>query len=350
MHLLKKDASQLGSSARKALKLLDQSADLPHNPITIQSFEDRYTEWKQVEQKYGKSVIQRDESGVLVEADVKSNNDKTPKKETLEEMTQDLSLSSEDFKNSPIFTPPLSPIGSGPQSTKTSPEMCSATLDKHEATPIPPVLRPLINCVVWYANENQQLSNSKNVVFLTNSADAAQIAKDFAIVPKTIHQLRASITIEDSPQKTTPKSKGKKSRSSSTAKPGPEQRTLFSYEEDSSDDDEEVVFRPRSRDRPPSTGRCSQPPKAPSATHSPSNSISIPVKPQVPVEEIDPDSFDRGTFAYSNTPLANVGNYYGPRQFGGRGGPRSFSSTNGRGNGQRGNGFRGRGQGRLFVP
>ena len=74
-------------------------------------------------------------------------------------------------------------------------------------------------------------------------------------------------------------------------------------------------------------------------------------KPQIPVEEIDPDSFDRGTFARGSTPLANVGNHYGPanNSFGQRG-QRNFNGPMQRGGGFRGHALRGRGRGRLFVP
>lgn len=365
LHLLKKDASQLGQSARKAVKLLDQSADLPHSPIIIQGFDDQYTKWSLVEKRYTSSVIQRDETGAVIEDEGEDGTEAiklTNARQTafLSSALQDLSLSEADCKTSPVSTPPLSPVVSDPQSTKTSPEVRCATISKHEATPVPPTLKALINYVVWYTYESGNAIKQKNLIFLTNSADAAQIAKDFGVVPKTIHQLRASIgTSGDAARNSTePHHKKKRFQRTNSFKHDSEPKTLFRYDEASSDE-EELVFKPRSRDpvRPGSAGRVSTPHyRGRGAHHSPSNSMTAAPtpasKPQVPVEEIDPDSFDRGTFARGSTPLANVGNFYGPsNNHFGRGGQRNFSSPNPRGGGgYRGNTFRGRGRGRLFVP
>lgn len=362
LHLLKKDPSQLGQSARKALKFLDQTADLSHSPVVIQGLEDQYTEWADVESHYADSIVRRDESENVVtlkETSVPNAAEEGAKEDTSpEKLIKDLSLSSDDFKTSPISTPPLSPVVSEPQSNKTSPEVRSAKLAKHDATPVPPTLKSLINYVVWYTHESQEGAADKNLIFLTNSADAAQIAKDFSVVPKTIHQLRASISTElEQPEKMTPGQHKKSSGRALSFKDESEPRTLFRYDEGSSED-EELVFKPRTKElpRPGSSGRGgpNNSMRGRSAVHSPSNSVNATTapKPQVPVEEIDPDSFDRGTFARGSTPLANVGNHYGPfTNNHNRGGQRNFSSPMPRGGGgHRGNTFRGRGRGRLFVP
>lgn len=361
LHLLKKDVSQLGQNARKAVKFLDQVTSTPnlsHDPVVIQGPDDQYLTWVDVERRYVKSVIQRDESALDVPGECRGSvNDVTAKIEP-EKLIQDLSLSSEDIKTSPVSTPPLSPSASDPQSTKTSPETQYATITKHEATPIPPTLRDLINFVVWYTYESNDKNQPKRSVFLTNSADAAQIAKDFGVKPKTIHQLRASIGSEPPAKKEQQGSKKKKGARSMSFKQDTEPKTLFRYDEASSED-EELIFQPRAQDapRPGSSGRggptnIANPFRGRGAMHSPSNSINagmIP-KPQVPVEEIDPDSFDRGTFARGSTPLANVGNSYGTANHSvGRGNQRNNNAQTQRG-GPRGNGFRGRGRGRLFVP
>jgi len=364
LHLLKKDASQLGQSARKALKFLDQTADLSHSPVVIQGLEDQFTRWADVENHYTSSIIRRDESENVIDGEdtngpsiieETANTEASPEK-----LIKDFSLSSDDFKTSPISTPPSSPAGSEPQSTKTSPEVRSATIARHDATPIPPTLKSLINYVVWYIYEGQKCAAEKNAIFLTNSADAAQIVKDFGVLPKTIHQLRASIAadLEQPEQIGQSQYKKKKSSRAPSFKDESEPPTLFRYDEGSSED-EELVFKPRTKEvpRPASSGRGgpNNSVRGRGTIHSPSNSINISsaAKPQVPVEEIDPDSFDRGTFARGSTPLANVGNHYGSPNNGNfnRGGQRNFSSPIPRGGGGfRGNTFRGRGRGRLFVP
>ena len=364
LHLLKQDTSQLGQSARKALKFLDQTADLSHSPVVIQGLEDQYTKWADVENHYIDSITRRDESENLglVEnlSPPKPTEDAATEQASPEQLIKDLSLSSDDFKTSPVSTPPLSPVTSEPQSTKTSPEALSVEMAKHDATPVPPSLKSLINYVVWYTHESQKDAIGKNLIFLTNSADAAQIAKDFAVVPKTIHQLRASISCGlEQPEKHTPVQYKKQHSRATSFKEDTEPKTLFRYEEGSSED-EELVFKPRIKDlpRPGSSGRGgpNNSIRGRGATHSPSNSVNATLspKPQVPVEEIDPDSFDRGTFARGSTPLANVGNHYGQPTYNNgfqRGGQRNFSSPAPRsGGGYRGNPFRGRGRGRLFVP
>lgn len=361
LHLLKKDISQLGQNARKAVKFLDQVTSTPnlsHDPVIIQGPDDQYPKWSDVESRYVESVIQREELELNVAGEYKEPVHTSVEQAEPEKLIQDLSLSSEDIKTSPVSTPPLSPSASDPQSTKTSPETQYATMTKHEATPVPPTLRDLINFVVWYTYESHDKNQPKRSIFLTNSADAAQIAKDFGVKPKTIHQLRASIGSEQPTKKDQSGSKKKKGARSMSFKQDTEPKTLFRYDEASSED-EELVFQPRSRDppRPGSSGRGGSNSNANSfrgrgTMHSPSNSISASTlpKPQVPVEEIDPDSFDRGTFARGSTPLANVGLSYGPANNNiGRGGQRHSNGPNQRG-GFRGNGFRGRGRGRLFVP
>ena len=362
---MKKDASQLGQNARKALKFLDQTADLSHSPVVIQGLEDQYTEWADVESHYTNSIIRSDGPEHVVSGETTSVSKDTEESAHVEvspeKLLNDLSLSSDDLKTSPMSTPPLSPVTSEPQSTKTSPEVPCATMSRmHDATPVPPTLKSLINYVVWYTYEGQKETTDKNLLFVTNSADAAQIAKDFGVVPKTIHQLRASIStgVEQPEQSTPSQHKKKNSHRTMSFKHDSEPKTLFRYDEGSSED-EELVFKPRTKEapRPNSSGRGgpNNGIRGRGAVHSPSNSVNATAspKPQVPVEEIDPDSFDRGTFARGNTPLANVGNQYGPSNNNtiNRGGQRNFSSPMPRGGaGYRGNTFRGRGRGRLFVP
>lgn len=332
---------------------------MAHEPVLIQGPEEQYTSWTKVEARYSAAVVRADNSNDVTELEEsqKEQAQGLYKGTAPEEQLKDLSLSTEDIKTSPMSTPPSTPPASEPQSTKTSPEVQCANMVKHDATPVPPALKALINFVVWYTHES---NNGKDFskIFLTNSADAAQVAKDFDVVPKTIHQLRASIpatlhqSLDSDAVKHRKKGPGHKSSDS-------EPKTLFRYDEVSSED-EQLIFRPRTKDgpRPSSSGRgaINGTYRGRGAFHSPSNSVNINTtpKPQVPVEEIDPDSFDRGTFSRGNTPLANVGNHYGPQNSTPtgfqRGGYRNFSSPVARGGGYRGSPNRGRGRGRLFVP
>lgn len=368
LHLLKKDASQLGQNARKAVKFLDHvssTADLPGEPVIIQGPDDQYMNWTDLEHRYTDSIVQSPDVEVTnKEQDVAPVAEQKPQKhnDSPEKMINDLSLSSDDIKASPVSTPPLSPSSSEPQSAKTTPEVRCAKIAKQDATPIPPALKALINFVVWYTYE-RNTGKDNETTFLTNSADAAQIAKDFNVTPKTIHQLRASIPTEQelaSTFESQVKTKKRGSHRALSSRDDSEPKTLFRYE-DGSSEDEELIFKPRSRDLPrplSSAGRpnTNAPVRGRGALHSPSNSINASTlpKPQVPVEEIDPDSFDRGIFARGSTPLANVGNHYGqPNNTSpafARGGHRNFSSPMSRGGGHRGGTLRGRGRGRLFVP
>lgn len=344
-------------------------ADIGHDPVIIQGPDDRYETWPDVEKRYiNTAPYQENEEFVAKKkANSQTKNEAATAKSldtVTEKLNEQLVLKNEESKTSPISTPPLSPSASDPQSTKMSPEIRCATVTLQEATPVPPTLQPLINFVVWYTYESKSGSQDTSLTFLTNSADAAQIAKDFGVIPKTIHQLRAHIvaTVGEVKQQDTPRSK-KGSNRSLKLKGDAEPKTLFSYEEDTSED-EEVVFKPRARERTRS-GSFSRSNvngfRSRGALHSPSNSTTSPAipKPQVPVEEIDPDSFDRGTFARGSTPLVNVGlsggfansnsgngngNY-------GRGNTRGGQNQSGQRNGgYRGQGYRNRGRGRLFVP
>lgn len=352
----------------KFLDHITSVADIGHDPVIIQGPDDRYPTWPEVEKRYINSVI-RDEEDALVknEQNGEAKNGVSVEKSLdniTEKLDTELKLVSEDTKTSPISTPPLSPSASEPQSTKTSPEIRCATVTKHDATPVPPVLKALINFVVWYTYESKEGSHDMSLSFLTNSADAAQIAKDFGIAPKTIHQLRAHIlsVVGEVKQQEIPRAK-KGSTRSLKSKSEAEPKTLFRYDEETSEE-EEVIFKPRTRDysrsgsfsRSNTNGNF----RNRGALHSPSNSVNTPTipKPQVPVEEIDPDSFDRGTFARGSTPLVNVGitgsgfqnNNSGNSNFG-RGNQRGgYNSSTQRGGGHRGNSYRNRGRGRLFVP
>ena len=269
---------------------------------------------------------------------------------------------------SPTSTPPLSPSSSGLQSSKTSPEVKSASMVRQDQAPVPPSLKPLLNPVVWYMHENKATIGD-HFFLLTNSADTIHLARDFGIPTKNIHQLRSALGLDESAgTKNDLKSEEKSKKEPPKPAPRPESKTLFSYD-DVESDEEEVVFKPRGRGSGSTPTIAAPRPTAPGKprgrgrdTRSPRTSFSTPaqvaapVKPQIPIEEIDPDSFDRGSFGRGSTPLANVsshtqGNYNNNRGSGyrgnhGQGGRGGNHSRGGRG-GERGSA---RGKGRLFVP
>lgn len=231
-----------------------------------------------------------------------------------------------------------------------------------ERSPVPEALKPLLNPVVWYVHE--KTIGQPSVFFLTNSADTQHLARDFKVPTKTIHQLRSLLGTE-----TLHPEHGHKKQRSTSSIPGAgetESKTLFSYEDES--EEEEVVFKPRGRGVRGLVGRGgSMRNKAPQP-RSPRLSFTTPsqtttAKPQIPIQEIDPDSFDRGSFGRGSVPLANtmtVGHHQttnhphpprGPSQRGSvtpAGPSRGFNGYRGAGRGfDRGSG---RGRGRLFVP
>ncbi|KIW98799.1 uncharacterized protein Z519_00462 [Cladophialophora bantiana CBS 173.52] len=380
LNVLKKDSSQIGLSARKAVKFLDRSTssrgDLRHDPVILQGPDDQYPTWAEVEAHYTNESMKTagmNEGEVSIPImDNKQEKDSEiafkvgagvagPLSQVL---LDKLNFAKEPATMSPGSTPPLSPSSSGPQSSKTSPEVKSATIISQDQTPVPPSLKTLLNPVVWYVHEKKTPAN-QSLVFLTNSADTMHLARDFDIPTKNIHQLRSALGVGENDTPTQENSKKDKSKRASTSEP----KTLFSYD-DVESDEEEVVFKPRGR----GSTRGAQSSRSAGAgtgtirsgrggnARSPRTSFSTPAqsaqnKPRIPVEEIDPDSFDRGSFARGSTPLVNTSNHVPPQFNSGRGAYRgSYGRGGGRGaNFNRGysNGFeRGaaRGRGRLFVP
>ncbi|ETI28942.1 hypothetical protein G647_01394 [Cladophialophora carrionii CBS 160.54] len=381
LHILKKDSSPIGISARKAVKFLDRSTssrgDLPHDPVILQGPDDQYPTWAAVEEHYLNESLKN--AGINVEPALPAIPP-IPEKEAemplkgnagagnaLSQLLLDkLNFAKDPGTTSPSSTPPLSPSSSGPQSSKTSPEVKSATMLNQDQTPVPPSLKPLLNPVVWYVNEKKSLPD-ESLIFLTNSADTMHLARDFGIPTKNIHQLRSALGMDENEPQTQESSKKDAAKTVLASEP----KTLFSYN-DVDSDEEEVVFKPRGRGstRGAQLSRVTGAGPVPGPgsvrgrggnTRSPRTSFSTPSqtpasKPQIPVEEIDPDSFDRGSFARGSTPLVNTSNHV-PNQFNsGRGAYRGNYFRGGRGanfNRGYGNGFeRGatRGRGRLFVP
>lgn len=338
--------------------------DLEQDPIIIQGPEDEYATWEEVEAHYQANSTKEHTKGKKIE--VTGDTEKQEKRTSaqggaLSQMLLDkLNFAGQTGNQSPNITPPLSPSTSGAQSSKTSPEGNAVGTDNVDRSPVPPNFKPLFNPVVWHIHE--KTSSQDEVFFLTNSADIQHLARDFNVPTKTIHQLRSLIGTE-APQ---PKNREKCTNADTSNE---EPRGLFSYDDES--DEEEVVFKPRGRGaaRATSSGRGGAHGSMRNKTghhRSPRLSFSTPPpstpnKPQIPVEEIDPDSFDRGSFGRGSMPLANTGSTgnHAPNHFQGpsRGNPhRGGLPPTGPARGTYHRGSRGfergaaRGRGRLFVP
>ncbi|KEF52608.1 uncharacterized protein A1O9_11451 [Exophiala aquamarina CBS 119918] len=384
LRILKKDSSQIGQNARKAVKFLDKTTssrgDLPHDPVILQGPDDQYPTWAEVEAHYINDALKTNpvvgEDDSICTMDTKQEKDAevrlketTPAGGALSQLLLDkLNFAKDPNMTSPTSTPPLSPSSSGLQSSKTSPEVKSASIVKQDQAPVPPSLKPLLNPVVWYMHENKATIGD-HFFLLTNSADTIHLARDFGIPTKNIHQLRSALGLDESVGvKNGPKREERSKKEQSKPAPRPEVKTLFSYD-DIESDDEEVVFKPRGRGSGSAPTVTASRPAAPSRarkgkdTRSPRTSFSTPVQPaaqtqpQIPIEEIDPDSFDRGSFGRGSTPLVNVSSHTQGSYNSSRGsGYRGNHGQNGRGGAHSRGGGRGmergsaRGKGRLFVP
>ncbi len=385
LHLLKKDTSQIGINAREAVKFLDRVTSgkdgLREEAIALQGPDEQYMTWKQVEAHLVKDEAEPESAAAEKEetpaktqdgASDPSNSATGKAPDNAGGALSQMLLSKLNFAKEPdtastSSTPPTSPLSSAPQSTKTSPEVKSAKLAEEEASIVPPVLKPLINSVVWYTHEKKADAKEPEVIFLTNAADTASLARSFGLAPKNIHQLRKAVGLEEQEVKNHSKYEKKHSSLPATAiaTADDEPKGLFKYEEDS--DDEEVVFKPRGRGMRSSGSVRGSPATSMRGINghhrSPIPAFSTPTSTQkqreLPTEEIDPDSFDRGSFGRGSTPLANTTPHI-PTHFQGfhrGGGPRGNFSPAGPG---RGNFYRGasrgfdrgsiRGRGRLFVP
>lgn len=280
-------------------------------------------------------------------------------------------LSKLNFAKDADLTPPTSPSSSNERSVKTSPEVTAAK-PVPESVIIPHSLRPLINAVVWQANNavnSQAITPSSEIYFISNSADATSLMRNFGVNTKNVHQLRQAISLEDQEMKNQSKYLQKHPSPSTTALSVKhvEPKAMFRYDEDS---DEELVFKPRGRGSGPmATQSATASPiirgaslvARPSSSHrlSPHIAHSHPsraehVAPEIPMEAIDPNSFDRGSFGRANGQrlMLNDDNkpdgpqHRGPIHRSGFPAYRGFHRGSSRGV------DRGamRGRGRLFVP
>lgn len=387
LHVLRKDTSQIGLNAREAQKFLDQVTSgkdgFSGRLVTIQEPHEQYNTWADAEAHFILEAPQAQDDDVTPTEE--KENAKTPVPHEIEELERPqssggvisqmllskLNFSKAPEQSSPNSTPPTSPASSGRPSSKTSPVVTNASMIKDDASATPQMLKPLINSVVWYTYEKKSNVDNPDFLFLTNAAETAAVARSFGVAPKNIHQLRTAIGMEDQELKNHEKFSQKHLTPPATAIAENEPKGLLKYEEDS-DDDDVVVFKARGRGTRATASTRGSPVGTmrgkPGVQRSPAASMSTPngqVKPQIPIEEIDPDSFDRGSFARGSVPLANTGsnnhhpnNFQGfPRGIGARGAFSQAGPSRGGGGFHRGaprGGFadRGsnRGRGRLFVP
>jgi hypothetical protein len=348
----------------------------------LQGPTEQYQKWSDVE-KY----IVTDEKEVENEAinnisatsqteNIPTNEATTSQQGTPNVLSQML-LSKLNFAKEADLTPPTSPTSSNDRSAKTSPEVASAE-PVHESVIIPHSLKPLVNAVVWQVNKFNNstaahaVKPAPEVYFISNSADTACLMRNFGVATKNVHQLRQAIGLEDQELKNQSKylQKHPSPPATAVAMANTEPKPLFKYEDDS--DEEQVVFKPRGRgsgpfNNPSASGspvmRGSSLVARPSSSHRQSPTLAHShlnrgqqLKPEIPTEEIDPDSFDRGSFGRANGQLlaltngnAPNGPHRAPLHRGGfppSGPSRGFYRGSGRGI-DRGSM---RGRGRLFVP
>ena len=342
--------------------------DSPIDPIILQESHEQYDTWAKVEAHYQEENIEPEQKQIEQQPAKEQKADKDLASNRLSNGS--LSQTLLDRLNfgpqpaaSPGSTPPMSPSQSEPQSSQTSPEVKTAHMTTAERSPVPHALQALLNPVVWYIHEKS--GGQTNVFFLTNSADTQHLARDFKVPTKTIHQLRSALGADSLHPERNHQRQRSASSQPDTAEGEP--KTLFSYEDES--EEEEVVFQPKGRGTRAPASRRGGPHgsvRGRGSIRSPRLSFSsisqTPAnKPQIPIEEIDPNSFDRGSFGRGSVPLANtapVGNHT-PNQFSGfprgpsnRAGytPAGPSRANHRGGGRGMDRGSARGRGRLFVP
>lgn len=383
--LLKQDTSQIGINARQTVEFLDRVTEgkdgLPVSAISLQGPTEQYQKWFEVEQYIivEKGGVKQEMDKVIRPAVDRPQAENVPMDGQALASTNMLSqvlLNKLNFAKEADITPPTSPGSSNEHSAKTSPDITAAKpiLD---SVIVPHSLKPLVNAVVWQANNTGNAHSVKSVdelYFVSNSADTASLIRGFGVNTKNVHQLRQTIGLEDQELKNQSKYLQKYPSPPATTMPvdNAEPKAMFKYEEDS--DEEQLVFKPRGRgSKLLTTQSASASPVMrgsslvagrPSSSHhhSPRLGHNHPkgaeqVKPEIPTEEIDPDSFDRGSFGRANghrlllhdSNLANGPQHRAPFHRGGfapSGPSRGFYRGSPRGV-DRGSL---RGRGRLFVP
>jgi hypothetical protein len=209
--------------------------------------------------------------------------------------------------------------------------------------PIPTVIQPLLSALLWRVHGNKESHPVQGLTLVTNDNDTQAWAQKFGILTKNIHQLRTSIQYEEKEYKNRVKYAEKAQHDIPDSKP------LFSYDNDSEED--ELVFVPRGRGKGASRnaggrgGGNSR--KARAAVAAAAAAAPTEASVEVPSQPIDPNSFSRslGPGTPSKQQVVDLSTQSGAarglsassrRQGGGRraGGSRANSSRGGRGHGK----------------
>ena len=387
--MLKRDASQIGINAREAVKFLDRVTSgkdtISEESIQLQGPDEQYGTWQDVEAQLIEvaavdagtaadvTPTAEQPNAVSHSTEGEPSTDKSapapPSTNALSRALLDkLNFAKESEIESAASTPPTSPALSNLQSSKTSPEVSNVHLakdshinealaDESDSLVVPHPHRPLINAIVFLTKKMVKYITPLHEVFvLTNDNETNTVVRNFGLNVKNIYQLRAAISMENQEAKNQNRYQKKHSPKPSldgNPEPKPKTKTLFSYDDG---DDDEVVFRPRGgHSNAVVRGRGNGLKTHHDHRHS---SESATLNPDVPVQEIDPDSFDRGVLSRARPSTADSSNTANGHQL--RGGNRghgrgAFSPSMASGAAPRGN-IRGmdrgstRGRGKLFVP
>ncbi|OJJ51762.1 hypothetical protein ASPZODRAFT_12573 [Penicilliopsis zonata CBS 506.65] len=384
LHALKRAGSQVAINAREAVRFLDRVTsgkdNVPVDHVVLQGPMEQYETWAQAENYFLPEFEEEPEAAAngdittvdktdLIRGSEKNNmvgkNGDSP-----DDLSQML-LSKLNFKKdsdavsitsvgtrSGQASPPSS------RSSRTSPECSGSHLlangsskDVKAAVAIghrrsasgstipsvPSSLRPLLSALIWRLYSGPEAG--RNCILITNDRETQTWAQKFGIGTKNIHQLRTAIQYEEREYKNRCKY-AEKTQTIVTSEP----KTLLSYEEDESDEDE-LVFVPRSRGKgPPTRGggaraSSARKPAAVKAAAPPVEAVA-----EIPTQPIDPDSFSRSLgVPTSKQPTIDLSTQAGAS--------RGIASASRRhANARRGGGSRGpsrgssRGRGKLWVP
>ncbi|KAH8690089.1 hypothetical protein BGW36DRAFT_433044 [Talaromyces proteolyticus] len=390
----KRGASQAAINSREAVRFLDRVTsgkdNIPSDRVVLQGPMEQYETWTEAEQFFlpefedpideSYEIPDGEVATPKIEVETKFNGitKESPKGPGLPGLPSDLSqmlLSKLNFKEpqpvanihndmkSSVSLPSTgtqSDQGSraSSRSSRTSPEYADRNGSKpanghHRSVsssstiqPTPTSLRPLLSSLLWRLHCDKEASAAAlGLTLVTNDRDTQIWAQKFGIMTKNIHQLRTSIQYEEKEFKNRVKYAEKAQHVTPDPKP------LFTYENDSEED--ELVFVPRGRGKGASRsagGRGGSGRKARAAAAAAATAAQPEAPVEVPSQPIDPDSFSRslgpnsakrsGVDLSTQSGAARGLAASGRRHGGGRraGGSRPHSSRGGRG------------QGKLWVP
>lgn len=388
LHALKRAGSQVAINAREAVRFLDRVTsgkdNIPTDSVALQGPMEQYENWKDAEKFFLPEYEEEPEAinGVVEEVDraptekrvdrrkgAKSNGVAAP-----DDLSQML-LNKLNFKKDPDAVSVTSAgTHSGPvsrpssRSSRTSPECASSHLianagskegkgvkaNGHQRSPsgsvipmVPLALRPLLSALLWRLHSGPDSNNAaKSCILITNDRTTQTWAQKFGIGTKNIHQLRTAIQYEEREYKNRCKYVEKTQATATATEP----KTLLSYEDDESDEDE-LVFVPRGRGKGAAArggsaragGNARKPAAVKAAPPPLESTIEIPTQP------IDPDSFSRSLGVVNKQqPTVDLSTQAGAAR-GLAGASRRYSA--GRRGGSRGPTRGGsRGRGKLWVP